>query len=213
MKQRIYSMDLIRVIAMVLVIIVHTKGNFFSADVHSAVYAFFKVAGTIGVPLFVMLTGYLMFGRNHNDNSYLQKYLSRNLLPLVIAYEVWNIVWNLLRYTHAAENPQKWSAIIKAGLFMGDTMSALWYLHDHRLVSGHATPSHRISQHLIHHLSKGASSSFGIERYPDSIRCTSPHPDWPSRKYPFRPANEHLRCIGLGRKRLDDLSTGRICDP
>ena len=121
-------MDLIRVIAMVLVIIVHTKGNFFSADVHSAVYAFFKVAGTIGVPLFVMLTGYLMFGRNYNDNSYLQKYLSRNLLPLVIAYEVWNIVWNLLRYTHVAENPQKWSANIKAGLFMGDTMSALWYL-------------------------------------------------------------------------------------
>lgn len=128
MKQRIYSMDLIRVIAMILVIIVHTKGNFFSKDVHSAVYAFLKVAGTIGVPLFVMLTGYLMFGRNYNDNSYLQKYLSRNLLPLVIAYEVWNIVWNLLRYTHVAENPQKWSAIIKAGLFMGDTMSALWYL-------------------------------------------------------------------------------------
>lgn len=128
MKQRIYSMDLIRVIAMILVIIVHTKGNFFSEDVHSAVYAFLKVAGTIGVPLFVMLTGYLMFGRNYNDNSYLQKYLSRNLLPLVIAYEVWNIVWNLLRYTHVAENPQKWSAIIKAGLFMGDTMSALWYL-------------------------------------------------------------------------------------
>lgn len=128
MKQRIYSMDLIRVIAMILVIIVHTKGNFFSVDVHSAVYAFFKVAGTIGVPFFVMLTGYLMFDRNYNDNSYLQKYLSRNLLPLVIAYEVWNIVWNLLRYTHVAENPQKWSAIIKAGLFMGDTMSALWYL-------------------------------------------------------------------------------------
>lgn len=128
MKERVYSMDAIRVLAMILVIIVHTKSNFFNSDVHFAVFAFFKVIGTVGVPLFVILTGYLMFDRNYKDNAYLQRYLSRNLFPLLISYEVWNVAWNILRYTHVAENPQKWSAIFKAAFFMGDTVSALWYL-------------------------------------------------------------------------------------
>lgn len=128
MKERVYSMDAIRVLAMILVIIVHTKKLFFNSDVHFIIFAFFKVIGTAGVPLFVILTGYLMFSRNYEDNSYLQKYLSRNLLPLFIAYEVWNIVWNVLRYTHVADDPQKWNAILKAAFFMGDTLSALWYL-------------------------------------------------------------------------------------
>lgn len=121
-------MDAIRALATILVVIVHTHGSFFNSDVHLAVFAFLNVIGTIGVPLFVILTGYLMFDRNYEDSTYLKKYLAKNLLPLVIAYEVWNIVWNILRYTHVAENPQKWSSVIKAALFMGDTYSALWYL-------------------------------------------------------------------------------------
>lgn len=128
MGKRSYSMDAIRVLATVLVIIVHTIANFFSPEIHANVFAFFKVIGTVGVPLFVILTGYLMFDRNYEDNSYLRKYLFRNLLPLFVVFEVWNIVWNILRYTHVAEAPQKWINILKAALFMGDTLSALWYL-------------------------------------------------------------------------------------
>lgn len=128
MGKRLYSMDLIRVIAMVLVIIVHTKYYFFMPNAHSSIYAVLKVIGTVGVPLFVILTGYLMFDRNYEDEAYLKKYLSHNLLPLFTAYEFWNIAWNVLRYTHVVENPQKWSAVLKAAFFMGDTLSALWYL-------------------------------------------------------------------------------------
>lgn len=125
---RLYSMDATRVLAMILVIIVHTRYYFFAPDVHSSLFAMLTVVGTVGVPLFVILTGYLMFDRNYEDNTYLQKYIMRNLLPLITAYEFWNITWNILRYTHVVENPQKWSTIIKAALFMGDTLSALWYL-------------------------------------------------------------------------------------
>lgn len=128
MRKRLYSMDAIRVLAMILVIIVHTKQYFFAPAAHLSIFAILKVIGTVGVPLFVILTGYLMFDRNYEDNSYLQKYLVRNFLPLVIAYEFWNIAWNILRYTHVVEDPQKWTAILKAALFMGDTLSALWYL-------------------------------------------------------------------------------------
>ncbi len=128
MEKRLYSMDLIRVLAMFLVIIVHTKSLFFNMNTYPYIYMFLKVIGTVGVPLFVILTGYLMFDRNYESDDYLKKFLVRNLLPLVVAYEFWNIVWNLFRYAPFTENPQKWSAIAKAALFMGDTISALWYL-------------------------------------------------------------------------------------
>lgn len=128
MEKRVYSMDAIRVLAMILVVIVHTNHYFFAPAAHSVVYVVLRVIGIVSVPLFVILTGYLMFGRDYEDNSYLQKYLVRNFLPLVIAYEFWNIAWNILRYTHVVEDPQKWTTILKAALFMGDTLSALWYL-------------------------------------------------------------------------------------
>ena len=121
-------MDLIRVLAMFLVIIVHTKSMFFTMNTYPHIYMFLKVIGTVGVPLFVILTGYLMFDRDYENDNYLKKFLLGNLLPLVVAYEFWNIAWNVFRYAPFTENPQKWSAIAKAALFMGDTVSALWYL-------------------------------------------------------------------------------------
>lgn len=128
MKPRCYSIDLIRVFAMILVIIVHTKNYFFSPNTTPIIYSILKVIGTVGVPLFVMLTGYLMFNRNYEDPSYLRKFLFKNLIPLLVSFEIWNITWNLLRYTYVFDKPQKWSAIFKAAFFMGDTHSALWYL-------------------------------------------------------------------------------------
>lgn len=128
MINRVYSMDLIRALATMLVVIVHTKYYFFSNTIYFLIFSVWKVAGTVGVPLFVILTGYLMFQRKFTDGDYLKRYISRNLLPLFIAFESWNILWNLLRYTYVADPPQKWMAVAKAALFMGDTLSALWYL-------------------------------------------------------------------------------------
>lgn len=73
--KRLYSMDAIRVLAMALVIIVHTKHYFFSPSAHSSLFFILKILGTAGVPLFVVLTGYLMFDRDYEDNSYLSIYL------------------------------------------------------------------------------------------------------------------------------------------
>ena len=40
-----------------------------------------------------MLTGYLLLGREYADGECLQRFLSRNLLGLVVAFEVWNVAW------------------------------------------------------------------------------------------------------------------------
>lgn len=74
MKQRLYSIDAIRSLAMVLVIIVHTKGYFFSSDNSPLIFCLLKVLGTVGVPLFVILTGYLMIHRNYETDDYLKNF-------------------------------------------------------------------------------------------------------------------------------------------
>lgn len=95
MKQTFYSLDLIRILAATLVIIVHTKGVFFDKQLNPEIFAFFWVIGTIGVPLFVILTGYLMLPRNFDKDDYLSRYLHRNFLPLLISFECWNLLWFL----------------------------------------------------------------------------------------------------------------------
>ena len=125
---RVYYLDAVRALATIFVVISHTHYLFFSFDDHSISLSFFKVVGIMGVPFFVMLTGYFMLHRDYENEAYLTKYLSRNVFSLLMAYEFWNIAWNVLRYTEVAEEPQPWINIAKAALFMGDTNSALWYL-------------------------------------------------------------------------------------
>lgn len=133
MKQTFYSLDLIRILAATLVIIVHTKGVFFDKQLNPEIFAFFWVIGTIGVPLFVILTGYLMLPRNFDKDDYLSRYLHRNFLPLLISFECWNLLWFLfdkIPFFTLYKNPMgiKWATTVKAAFFIGDTNSALWYL-------------------------------------------------------------------------------------
>lgn len=89
------------------------------------------VFGRLGVPLFVMLTGFLMLGRDYENEGYLKKYLKRNFWPLVVAFECWNWLWYLL-----AKSPwlrygsfiPRLDTTIKASFFASPTNSALWYL-------------------------------------------------------------------------------------
>lgn len=133
MKSRMHSLDFIRVLAMIMVVVVHTRNFFFSWDTAPLVYLLLRAFGTLGVPLFVLLSGYLMFDRQYSDTEYLEHYMRCNLLPLVISFECWNLLWFLfdqigpLRYPGGGF-PLDMNRVIKAALFMGDTGTALWYL-------------------------------------------------------------------------------------
>lgn len=87
-NSRKHSLDLIRVLAMVMVIVVHTRGDFFAWDTAPVVIALLEAFGILGVPLFVLLSGYLMFDRPYEDAGYLDRYLKNNPLPLVVSSSV-----------------------------------------------------------------------------------------------------------------------------
>lgn len=87
-RKRDISIDFIRALAILLVVIVHTA----PFSVPESQIPFFHAAGSLGVPLFVMLTGYLMLDRPYETN-YLHIFLKRNLLPMFVSLEAWNCIW------------------------------------------------------------------------------------------------------------------------
>ncbi|MBT1175733.1 acyltransferase [Bifidobacterium sp. LC6] len=52
---------------------------------------------TLGVPLFIMITGYLLLHREYTK-EYMHRFLRRNVLPLLIAFEIWNALTAVVHY-------------------------------------------------------------------------------------------------------------------
>ncbi len=130
MSGRRESLDLIRAVAIILVVLLHSIPYYI--PIESVAYNACHALGTLGVPLFVILTGYLMVDRDYSK-SYLSKYTRCNLIPLIVCFEAWNVIWYVLGkipwlIPAEAGLPMKLSTTLKAALFIGNTGSALWYL-------------------------------------------------------------------------------------
>ncbi|WEV59327.1 acyltransferase [Bifidobacterium sp. ESL0728] len=122
MKERDYSLDVIRIIAICLVVFRHSS----SSLSNNKAQVITNTVGTLGVPLFVMLTGYLMVDREY-DSSYIQRFLVRNLLPLFVSLEAWNIL-NFLHDKIAGINEISFGRMMRIAFFVGPTNSAFWFL-------------------------------------------------------------------------------------
>lgn len=120
--KRNQSLDIIRCIAIFSVVCEHTS----SSTLTGLPYILMNTAGTIGVPLFVMLTGYLMLDRNY-DSTYTKKYIYRNVIPLIVCFELWNIIWFALSH-FIGNSPISLEHCLKVALFMAPTDNGMWYL-------------------------------------------------------------------------------------
>lgn len=115
------SLDVIRSIAIFSVVCMHTASVTLSGDALLAG----RVLGSLGVPLFVMLTGYLMVDREYSE-EYLSRFVRRNLIPLLVAYELWNAIWYVLSLKLGSRFSAMNSLLI--GLFMHPSDSSFWFL-------------------------------------------------------------------------------------
>lgn len=120
---RDYSLDLIRCIAILLVLICHVNKDCLPQDYSIIILSITNV----GVPLFVMLSGYLMLDRDYSG-AYLKKYVFRNLLPMFLAIELWNIIWYLAGLAIPMVDTADLGHAIKIAFWAGPTENALWYM-------------------------------------------------------------------------------------
>lgn len=129
-----FSVDLIRCIAIILVIMVHTSGfpyrfpndvvssldivNWFSTNVYDAI-------AMVGVPLFVMLTGALLLNPDKVDEP-LRVFYKKRFTRIGIPFIFWTLVY-FVWFFNVRQNPVTLFNI-EQGL-LGGSYPILWYMY------------------------------------------------------------------------------------
>lgn len=130
-KTRIEWIDLVRAIAILTVLFIHASDGIYiiSSDMiidytlGSMIFNFVSIfIGRIGVPFFLMITGYLLLDRAYDDIK-TQKFWKNNCKNLIIITVLWAVIYSLFLqviFTNSSEiNP------VEAGnLFF----SHMWYM-------------------------------------------------------------------------------------
>ncbi|MBQ6099671.1 MAG: acyltransferase [Methanobrevibacter sp.] len=100
-KTRIEWIDLVRAIAILTVLYIHATDGIYiiSSDaitnytIYSRIFNFASLfIGRIGVPFFLMITGYLLLDRHYDDEK-TQKFWSKNCKGLIIVTVLWAIIY------------------------------------------------------------------------------------------------------------------------
>ena len=95
-KKREYAFDILRVIAMIMVITVHVS-NVYSrsfgviSNLSFLVSLFFNTISRISVPIFLMISGALLLDREFNKKKYFKRLL--RFLILIIVWDIIYLVW------------------------------------------------------------------------------------------------------------------------
>jgi len=102
-KNRIEWIDLVRAIAILTVLFIHATDGIYiiSSDailnytIYSRIFNFAALfIGRIGVPFFLMITGYLLLDREYDD-ARVEKFWKKSVKGLIIVTVIWSIIYIL----------------------------------------------------------------------------------------------------------------------
>ncbi|MCR5836338.1 MAG: acyltransferase [Lachnospiraceae bacterium] len=135
-KGRVIWLDWLRAFAILTVILVHTSEGIFRYNLEGMagtpiskqviLFTLFTI-GRLGVPIFLMMSGYLLLRREFNA-EYTKKFWINRWLGLLITTEIWIFVFSFF-IAWIAEKPWEMSVAIKQMLFIEKvTIGHMWYM-------------------------------------------------------------------------------------
>ena len=133
-NKRIQNLDIARAFAILCVVLCHCVEAAYS-DINyvalSSISQIFRIVfftvGRLGVPIFLFLTGSLILNKQIETDEDIIKFYKRNLLPLFITIEIWNVVYNLFNW--ALEGSFSFKVLVKNILFFEQVKIAnMWYM-------------------------------------------------------------------------------------
>lgn len=95
-KKREYSFDILRIISMFMVIVVHVS-NVYSrsfgiiGNKSFFISLVFNTISRISVPIFLMISGALLFNRSFNKKKYFQRIIK--FILLIIVWDIFYLIW------------------------------------------------------------------------------------------------------------------------
>lgn len=137
MKKRIESLDLIRTIAILLVVLCHSIEAIYNMgliewETLSLKSQFFRMTfftlSRIGVPLFLFLSGCLLLEKNYENENSVKNFYLKNFLNLFICIEIWNILYTIFLLIFPVRS---WSIVegIESLFFLKQiNLPNMWYM-------------------------------------------------------------------------------------
>lgn len=135
-KTRIYALDVARSFAIFCVVICHVTENIFSIDQVSlnamgypakALPVVLMTIGTLGVPIFLYLTGFLLLSKTY-DAAAASRFYRTRFFQLVTVSMVWTVLWRLFRLMISGGTLSPlmiWKDLLYAS---GPVFPQIWYM-------------------------------------------------------------------------------------
>lgn len=100
MKKRVFYYDVLRSIAILLVVLCHSvESTYTDILVLSSKSQIFRIVGftlgRLGVPIFLFLTGALILNKKFDSDDDIKKFYIHNLFPLFITMEIWIVIYSI----------------------------------------------------------------------------------------------------------------------
>lgn len=132
---RVVWVDVARSFAIICVIVCHSVEGVYPLDLQSVlelssqarifVFAMMTI-GRLGVPIFLILTGYLLLGRNYNVEESI-KFWKTKCIPLLITTEIWRLIYWF--FVGNQVGTLDFENLVRQLLFLKSTeINHLWYL-------------------------------------------------------------------------------------
>ena len=130
-KKRIYYLDYLRTFAIVMVVLIHCMSNYITVPEYYGstswyIYIVLNAITRAGVPVFLMISGYLMLSSEKEESlwQFYKKRIPRLLIPLV----AWNIICFLYRYWLHNGDGLTWK-LLREEFFYQGTFYHMWYMY------------------------------------------------------------------------------------
>ena len=127
-----YWIDLIRVVAVFQVILVHLSYViFFKEDLLSSNWIaanFYDLFSRMGVPLFFMVSGYLLLGKSEPIADFFRKRFVKVGIPTLF-WSVAYLLWSVEAYRNGTMRPLGIALSMLKAMYLGDVEIHLWFLY------------------------------------------------------------------------------------
>lgn len=135
--KRIVNLDIERVLAIMCVVLCHSVELIYNMDFKAWTTLSSKAQiyrtimftiGRLGVPIFLLLSGYLLLSRKYENDEDIFKFYKKNLLSLLITTEIWTVIYNIFFcfYNKSSFNV---TDFIKEAIFVKEVpIMNMWYM-------------------------------------------------------------------------------------
>ncbi|MFL2020357.1 MAG: acyltransferase family protein [Weissella hellenica] len=86
-KKRYLWIDIARLFAILCVVFNHVNENLNQSPITKTT-VILQLIGRMGVPLFLMISGYLMLNRDYTVQDKMDKFVHHNMLPMVVPISI-----------------------------------------------------------------------------------------------------------------------------